>query len=315
VSDSSSSTVRQRQTTPEPEAAEAPETAVQPGQIAREPQDGPEAATGHPQGDNAGQGGDPSLRVHVEKYDGPLDLLLDLIRSQKINIYDIPIAQITAQYLDYLRHAKDLNIDLGGEFVFMAATLIHIKSKMLLPKDPSVPEEEQEDPREELVLRLLEHEKFLQAAQMLREKRVVEENVWSNPPLQAFLDEEEDPGFAVTVFDLVKTFEKVLERYKNRPTYQIGAEDVSVRSRIEYLRNRLLGQDEPLVLREVFERQPNRRALLATFLAVLEMVRMQAILLRQSQQFGEIEIRKHKLFDVVFSTEEPMLAAEGEYQE
>ncbi len=255
------------------------------------------------------------MDVHLEKYDGPLDLLLDLIRSQKINIYDIPIAQITAQYLEYLRHAEDLSIDLGGEFVFMAATLIHIKSKMLLPKDPSVPEEEQEDPRDELVQRLLEHEKYLQAAQMLREKRVVEENVWSNPPLQAFLDEEEDPGFAVTVFDLVKTFEKVLERYKQRPTYQIGDPDVSVRSRIEYLKNRLLGQDEPLVLRELFERQPSRRALLATFLAVLEMVRMQAVLLRQSDQFGEIEIRKHKMFDVVFSTDDPMLAAEGEYQE
>jgi segregation and condensation protein A len=186
---------------------------------------------------------------------------------------------------------------------------------MLLPKDPTLPDDEQEDPREELVLRLIEHEKFLQAAQMLREKRVVEENVWSNPPLQAFLDEEEDPGFAVTVFDLVKTFEKVLERYKNRPTYQVGGEDVSVRSRIEYLRNRLLGQDEPLVLREVFERQPSRRALLATFLAVLEMVRMQAIILRQPEAFGEIQIRKHKMFDVVFSTAEPLLVAEGEYQE
>ncbi len=265
--------------------------------------------------ENAGEQGNSPLRVQLEKYEGPLDLLLDLIRSQKINIYDIPIAQITSQYLEYLRKAEELNIDLGGDFVFMAATLIHIKSKTLLPKDPTLPEEEQEDPRDELVQRLLEHEKYLQAAQMLREKRVVEENVWSNPPLQAFLDEEEDPGFAVTVFDLVKTFEKVVERYKNRPTYQVGGEDVSVRSRIEYLRNRLLGDDGPLSLLEVFERQPNRRSLLATFLAVLEMVRMQAIVLRQTEDFGEIQIRKHKMFDVVFSTEEPMLVAEGEYQE
>jgi segregation and condensation protein A len=303
VSDSSSSTVRQRQTAPDPEAAAAPQDEAQPSPSAQ-PQTGPEGAvdplgdpSSAPHGDDGddpghGEGGGSPMRFHLEKYEGPLDLLLDLIRSQKINIYDIPIAQITAQYLDYLR-----------------------QSKTLLPKDPSVPEDEQEDPRGDLVQRLLEHEKFLQAAQMLREKRVVEENVWSNPPLQAFLDEEEDPGFAVTVFDLVKTFEKVLERYKNRPTYQVGAADVSVRSRIEYLRNRLLSQDEPLVLREVFERQPSRRALLATFLAVLEMVRMQAIILRQSEEFGEIQIRKHKMFDVVFSTEEPMLAAEGEYQE
>jgi segregation and condensation protein A len=313
VSDSSSSTVRQRETPPEPEAAAASD-ATQPTTGANEPQPNSDDAAGSPAA-GSGEGGSSPLRVRVEKYEGPLDLLLDLIRSQKINIYDIPIAQITAQYLDYLRQAEHLNIDLGGEFVFMAATLIHIKSRMLLPKDPSLPDDEQEDPREELVLRLLEHEKFLQAAQMLREKRVVEENVWSNPPLQAFLDEEEDPGFAVTVFDLVKTFEKVLERYKNRPTYQVGAQDVSVRSRIEYLRNRLLSEDEPLLLREVFERQPSRRALLATFLAVLEMVRMQAIILRQQEEFGEIQIRKHKMFDVVFSTEEPLLAAEGEYQE
>jgi segregation and condensation protein A len=314
VSDSSTSTVRQRQTEPEPEAAPAAETPQGADQTASAPQAGPAGAS-QDTDDDAERSASSSLRVQLDKYEGPLDLLLDLIRSQKINIYDIPIAQITSQYLDYLRQAESLNIDLGGEFVFMAATLIHIKSRMLLPKDPTLPDDEQEDPRQELVHRLLEHEKFLQAAQMLREKRVVEENVWSNPQLQAFLDEEEDPGFAVTVFDLVKTFEKVLERYKNRPTYQVGAEDVSVRSRIEYLRNRLLSEDEPLVLREVFESQPSRRALLATFLAVLEMVRMQAILLRQSQAFGEIQIRKHKMFDVVFSTDEPLLVAEGEYQE
>jgi segregation and condensation protein A len=349
VSDSSSSTVRQRQPEQQPEDPPAPDAAAAAAQPNAEPQADDETATnpqdvdaadsgapgqasgasstpgnasaapGEPGSsgapDEAGPDGSASLRVHVEKYEGPLDLLLDLIRSQKINIYDIPIAQITSQYLEYLRQAEKLNIDLGGDFVFMAATLIHIKSKMLLPKDPSLPDEEQEDPRDELVQRLLEHEKYLQAAQMLREKRVVEENVWSNPSLQAFLDEEDDPGFAVTVFDLVKTFEKVVERYKNRPTYQVGGEDVSVRSRIEYLRNRLLSEDGPLSLLEVFERQPNRRSLLATFLAVLEMVRMQAILLRQSEAFGEIQIRKHKMFDVVFSTDEPMLAAEGEYQE
>jgi segregation and condensation protein A len=303
---------------PQPQAAPALEVEASTEGAQRVPVNSDPAASSETS-DLAGQssehGGTSPLRFQVEKYEGPLDLLLDLIRSQKINIYDIPIAQITAQYLEYLRHAEDLNIDLGGDFVFMAATLIHIKSRMLLPKDPTLSGEEQEDPRDELVHRLLEHEKFLQAAQLLREKRVVEESVWSNPPLQAFLDEEEDPGLAVTVFDLVKTFEKVLERYKNRPTYEVGAADVSVRSRIEYLRNRLLGEDGPLSLLDIFERQPNRRSLLATFLAVLEMVRMQAIVLRQAQAFGEIQIRKHKMFDVVFSTEEPLMAAEGEYQQ
>ncbi len=256
-----------------------------------------------------------SFDVQLEQYAGPLDLLLDLIRKQKINIQDIPIAKITKQYLDYLRNAKELNIDLGGEFVFMAATLIQIKSKMLLPHDPTLPEAEQEDPREQLVQQLLEHEKFVQAAQMLRQKRLVEENVWSNPPLEAFLDEADEPGLAVSVFDLVSTFQGVLERAKNRPRFDVPGGDVSVESRIEYLKNLLRGEDKPVLLKEVFDRQPSRRAMMATLLAVLEMVRMQAIVLRQDELFGEIVVRKHKMFDVVFSSDEPLLAVEAEYSE
>ena len=255
------------------------------------------------------------LDVHLDQFDGPLDLLLSLIRSQKIDIYDIPIAQITDQYLDYLRQAEELNIDLGGEFVFMAATLIHIKSRLLLPKDPLTPEGEEEDPRQDLVQQLLEHEKFVQAAQMLREKRLVEENVWSNPSLQAFLDEGEEPDLAVDLFDLVKTFDTVLERAKQRPTYEVTAEDVSVVSRIQFVKNLLLTEDKPVTLRDVFERQPSIRALIATFLAVLELVRMRAIMLRQKKLFEEIIIRKHKMFDAVFSQEESFFDVGQEYHD
>jgi len=252
--------------------------------------------------------------VELPEYAGPLDLLLDLIRKQKINVYDIPIHKITAQYLDYLKRAEQLNVDLGGEFVFMASTLIHIKSKMLLPKDPTIPEEEQEDPREDLVRQLIEHEKFVQAAQMLRDKRVIEENVWSNPPVDAFDDEDEDePGVAATVFDLVKTFQTVLERFKNRPTYEVSDEEVSVASRIEFLKNMLLSEDRPLSLEEVFERQASVRALVATFLALLELVRMQAVQLRQPETFGAIVLRKHKMFDTVFNEDGPLTAADAEY--
>lgn len=252
--------------------------------------------------------------VQLEEFAGPLDLLLSLIRRHKINIRDIPIARITEQFLGYIRQAEELNIDLGGEFVFMAATLIHIKSKMLLPKDPTVSEEEQEDPRDELVQQLLEHEKFTRAADMLREKRIVEESVWSNPSIAAFQEEEEDPGLAVSVFDLVKTFEDVLERFKNRPTYDIETDEVSVGGRIEFLKNMLLSEDRPLSLREVFERQPSMQSLVATFLALLEMVRMQAILFRQKEMFGEIVIRKHKMFDTVFSEDGLLAAADAEYR-
>ena len=118
------------------------------------------------------------LNFHLEHYDGPLDLLLDLIRKQEINIYDIPIAQITSQYLEYMQKALEMDVELSAEFIYMAATLIQIKSKMLLPRDPALQEiAPEEDPRKELVDRLLEHERFKSAAEMLHQKRVVEEAV------------------------------------------------------------------------------------------------------------------------------------------
>jgi segregation and condensation protein A len=257
----------------------------------------------------------PSVAFDIElpQYEGPLDLLLDLIRQHKINIYDIPIHQITNQYLDYVRQAKDFDIDLGGEFVFMASTLILIKSKTLLPKDPTVPEEEQEDPRDELVRQLLDHEKFVQAAQMLRDKRLVEENVWSNPPATTFA-EDDGPAISVDVFDLVKTFEEVLDRFKRRPVYDVADEKVSVASRIEFIKNMMLSEDRAIDLREVFERQPGVWALVATFLAVLELVKLQAVALQQSELFGSIEIRKHKMFDAVFSDDGPLTGANSEYR-
>ncbi len=139
------------------------------------------------------------LNFYLEQYEGPLDLLLDLIRKQQINIYDIPIAQITTQYLDYMQKAMELDIEISSEFVYMAATLIHIKSKLLLPRDPELDKiAPEEDPRQELVDRLLEHERFKNAAEMLQQKRVIEEAVWSNPQIEQFLAEDEGPGLAVT---------------------------------------------------------------------------------------------------------------------
>src|SRR6267142_692814 len=155
-----------------------------------------------------------SLNFHLEQYQGPLDLLLDLIRKQQIDIKDIPIATITSQYLEYMDKAREMDIDLGAEFVYMAATLIHIKSKMLLPRDPALEKEGDEsgDPRQELVDRLLEHERFKNAAEMLQQKRMIEENVWSNPQIKSFVSENDDPGLAITLFDLVKSFGELLER-------------------------------------------------------------------------------------------------------
>lgn len=256
------------------------------------------------------------LNVHLEQYEGPLDLLLDLIRKQQIDIRDIPIATITAQYLEYIDTARQLDMDLGAEFVYMAATLIHIKSRMLLPRDPELAGDKgEEDPRQELVDRLLEHERFKDAAEMLQQKRIIEENVWSNPQIKAFASEDEEPGLAITLFDLVKAFGELLDRAKTRPTYEIGEEGVTVADMIIHLKSvfEKSAADEPVFILRVFERQRTRRAMIALFLAVLEMVKMQAVVVAQKELFGEIALLRHKLFDTVFASGQPVSAIENDY--
>ena len=257
------------------------------------------------------------LNVHLEHYDGPLDLLLDLIRRQQVNIYDIPIAHITQQYLDYMRTALELDIALGAEFVYMAATLIHIKSKMLLPKDPELDAlDPEEDPRKELVERLLEYEKYKSAAAMLQEKRMIEEAIWSNPQMQNFVAADDSPGLAVTLFDLVKTFEQVLERAKSKPLYQVNKEEVSVPEMILFLRSRLeqAGAGKSIALVPLFEQQPSRRAMICLFLAVLEMVKQQAIRLTQAENFGEIHVKRDRGFDELTINEDSIARIEEEYR-
>ena len=253
----------------------------------------------------------------MEKYEGPLDLLLDLIRRQQIDIRDIPIAMITSQYLGYLDKARELDVDLGAEFVFMAATLIHIKSKMLLPSDPALAKagDEEDDPRTELVNRLLEHERFKNAAEMLQQKRMVEENVWSNPQIKEFIAEDEDPGLAISLFDLVKAFNEVLERAKSRPTYEVTSEEVSVEDMVRHLRSLLHSKkDKPVFIMEVIEKQRTKRAMICLFLAVLELVKLHAIELVQKDMFGEIAIKRGEDFDAVFSGAQPAPAIEEEYK-
>jgi segregation and condensation protein A len=257
------------------------------------------------------------LNFHLEHYDGPLDLLLDLIRKQEINIYDIPIAQITSQYIDYMQRAAEMNIELSAEFVYMAATLIHIKSKMLLPRDPELAKlEEDDDPRKELVDRLLEHERFKSAAEMLHQKRVIEEAVWSNPQIEQFQSEDDHPGLAVSLHDLVKTFQEVLERAKKRPIYEISTEEVSVPDMIRYLQKvfQQEGKRETVAARELFERQKSRRAMICLFLALLELVKLQAIGLVQKDAFGEIGLKRMPGFDAAFGAEQVMSAIDEGYK-
>ena len=233
-------------------------------------------------------------------YDGPLDLLLDLIRKQDIDISDIPIARITAQYLGYVENLKQLDVNVAAEFIYMASLLIHIKSKMLLPRDPDLPPDQQEDPRDELVQRLLEHEKFKNAAQMLLQKQQIEEAVVSNPALKEFKEDEgAEPELVADVVDLVRTFQQILERAKNRPILRVDEETVTVAQMVEYFRRRLLLEDKPVRLKRLLQHVHTRNGLISAFLALLELVRLQAILLRPDTVFGEILIKKHQLFDTV----------------
>jgi len=247
--------------------------------------------------------GDSPFSVAVtDVYEGPLDLLLDLIRKQDIDIYDIPIAKITAQYLAYVEKLRELDVNIAADFIYMAAVLIHIKSKMLLPRDPAVGSEEAEDPRSELVNRLIEHEKFKSAAQMLMQKQQIEDAVWSNPAIKEFMDAEgTEPEIAAEVIDLVRTFQAILDRARNRPMIQVDEETVTVSQMIEYLRRRLSLEDQPIRLKLLLRNIESRQTLVCTFLALLELVRLQAIQLRQDRLFGEILVRKHLGFESVIA--------------
>jgi len=233
-------------------------------------------------------------------YEGPLDLLLDLIRKQDIDIYDIPIAKITAQYLAYVEKLRELDVNVAAEFIYMAAVLIHIKSKMLLPRDPAAASEADEDPRSELVSRLIEHEKFKSAAQMLLQKQQIEDAVRSNPALKEFMDAEgTEPELAADVIDLVRTFQQILDRARNRPMIQVDEDMVTVAQMVEYVRRRLALEDRPLRLKHLLRNVESRQAVVCMFLALLELVRLQAIQLRQDRLFGEILLRKHVGFEEV----------------
>ncbi len=238
------------------------------------------------------------LKFQLPVYEGPLDLLLDLIRKQEVDIYDIPIATITRQYLDYIRALEELDINLGGEFILMAATLIHIKSKMLLPPDPEEIRDGNEiDPRDELVQQLLEHEKYKNAAEMLHQKVIIENATFSKSEIQQWMDEAGEPEVAVTLYDLVMTFRSVVERAKLRTPMEIAHDEMTVGQMIEHLRMLFERSGKPILLTQIFESYTTRRALVVTFLALLELVRLKAIQLTQKETFGLIFAQKKENFE------------------
>jgi segregation and condensation protein A len=236
----------------------------------------------------------PGITIRLDSFEGPLDLLLHLIKREEIDIWNIPIARITEQYLEYIQLMKNLNINVAGEWLVMAATLIFIKSRMLLPPDPVPAEDEtREDPRSELVYQLLEHQKFRNAAQMLHVREEVENAVWNSPPGEVI--EAGKDLVAVTLFDLLKAFHEVVRRFETQRGLELEQEEVTIEQKITDIRHLLMVHDT-IHFSTLFTRMPSKMHIIVTFLALLELVRLHEIWLYQKKVFDEIYITRGKSF-------------------
>jgi segregation and condensation protein A len=236
----------------------------------------------------SGRDGD-DLKLIMGEFSGPLDLLLYLVRQEQVDIYDIPVARITDEYLRYLQLMKELDIAVAGDFLVMAATLIEIKSRMLLPRDPfaDAADEELLDPRSELINQLLEHQKYKAAAQMLWSRATVEQAVFTRGELET---DKQNPEVSVGLFDMLRVFQQILARHKEEVLMEIEREEITMTEMLERLRNMVLSSGE-LNLRKFFERANSRRELVLAFLSVLELVRTTEISLIQRETFGDIIAR------------------------
>jgi segregation and condensation protein A len=236
-----------------------------------------------------------AMPVRLERFEGPIDLLLHLIKKNEVNIYDIPIALITSQYLATIDLMQELNLDVAGEFLVMAATLIHIKSKTLLPRPETAAgaEGDEEDPRDALVRRLLEHEKFKAAAGLLHEREQVRAAQWARPDerVAAIAGDEYEPELEVDLFSLLTAFQAVIERAKHRPKVLLPPEQMPVEVRIEQLLARL-SETEACGFEDLFADVHERSGLIVTFLALLEMIRLKLVRVFQSGSFGPIRVYK-----------------------
>ena len=251
-----------------------------------------DSALDAPAGDGPPDEPTTDYRIRFEGFEGPLDLLLYLIKKEQMSIYDISIARITEQYLSYIRAMEELDISIAGEFLVMAATLIHIKTKMLLPRDPfaEAAGEELEDPRQELVERLLEHQRYRNAAEFLHQRSVLEREVYTRP-----ISDEERSNMEVQagVFDLLTAFRDVLLRAQALVEIEIARDEVTLAQKLTELQG-LLDANESVNVRELFEQSRSRRELVITFLAILELVKELKVRIVQTGPFGDIEARKRE---------------------
>jgi segregation and condensation protein A len=233
--------------------------------------------------------------VKLEQFEGPLDLLLHLIKRNELSIHDIPIALITAQYLEAIALLQELNLDVAGEFLVMAATLIHIKSKMLLPRPETAAgvAGEDEDPRDALVRRLLEHQKFKAAAGLLHEREQLRAAQWLRPDerVAEIAGADYEPELEVDLFSLLTAFQSVVQRARLRPKVLLPPEQISVEARIDQLLSRL-SETEACGFEDLFADTQDRGGLIVTFLALLEMIRLKLVRVFQSGSFGAIRVYK-----------------------
>jgi segregation and condensation protein A len=231
--------------------------------------------------------------VRLENFEGPLDLLLHLIKRHEVNIYDIPITLITKQYLEYIDLMQEMNLDVAGEFLVMAATLIHIKSRMLLPRPDPTQDDPEEDPREALVRRLLEHQKFKAAAELLHERETLRSAQWTRPdgPIAEIAGEAPEPEVEVDLFSLISAFRAVVERSKQRPKVYLPSEQIPIEERIEQLLAKL-SETEALGFEDLFADVQSRAGMIVTFLAMLEMIRLKLVRVFQAGVVGPIRIYK-----------------------
>jgi len=245
---------------------------------------------------HAGFESDPdAFPVKLSNFEGPLDLLIHLIKAHEVNIHDIPIALITAQYLEAIAILQELDLDIAGEFLVMAATLIHIKSRMLLPRPETAAgiDGGEEDPRDALVRRLLEHEKFKAAAGLLHEREQLRAAQWLRPDgrVAEIAGADYEPELEVDLFSLLTAFQAVVQRLKQRPRLLLPPEQMSVEARIEQLLERL-SETDACGFEDLFADAHDRAGLIVTFLALLEMIRLKLVRVFQSGSFGPIRVYK-----------------------
>jgi segregation and condensation protein A len=237
-----------------------------------------------------------SYKIKLEMFEGPLDLLLYLVKKDHLNIYDIPIAKVTEQYLQYIQLMQLLDLNIAGEFLVMAATLIQIKSKMLLPAEENqVTQEEQEDPRADLIKRLLEYEKFKEIAQNLREREVSQQEIFKRPKSEnkEELSVEGEVYFEASLFDLITAFSQALEDVPKEIFYEVVKDEFTIEDKVHTILHMMLVENT-VQLSHLFKEAKNKIEIVVTFLAVLELIRMKEIIARQKGFFGEIEISRNK---------------------